>query len=305
MSIKKILVFCWNKAVDDYLKIRDSLYRLKDIVFSHLYIPPKVRTIDDTIAYIINNRCSVSRFGDGEIKIIAGKVLGFQRYSPILQQKMKTVLSNPIENHIVCLPDIFSCLSVYEDDVICHWRKHLSYYRKYWYRYTDNSRVYYNAFISRCYMMYSDKSIAEHHFNMLKKIWEGREVLLIEGEQSRLGVGNDLFDNVSSIKRMLAPNMDAFDFYDRIMKKTLTYNPSSYLVLLALGPTATVLAYDLSLKGYQAVDIGHVDVEYEWFRMGVTHKVPVPNKFVNEAGAGAGVGEEHDLKYQKEIVCRF
>ena len=77
------------------------------------------------------------------------------------------------------------------------------------------------------------------------------------------------------------------------------------MILLALGPTATILAYDLALKGYQAIDIGHVDIEYEWFRMGATHKVPVPNKFVNEAGAGVGVGDIDNKKYLSEIVCRF
>mgnify|MGYP000128627122 CR=1 FL=1 len=40
------------------------------------------------------------------------------------------------------------------------------------------------------------------------------------------------------------------------------------LFLIALGPTATVLAYDLFKSGYQAIDAGHVDVEYEWWRMG-------------------------------------
>ena len=35
-----------------------------------------------------------------------------------------------------------------------------------------------------------------------------------------------------------------------------------YLVLLSLGPCATVLAYDLSKKGYQALDIGHLPNSY-------------------------------------------
>lgn len=35
-----------------------------------------------------------------------------------------------------------------------------------------------------------------------------------------------------------------------------------YLILLALGPCATVLAYDLSNKGYQALDIGHLPNGY-------------------------------------------
>lgn len=154
-------------------------------------------------------------------------------------------------------------------------------------------------------MMYKDKSHVQFCFDSLKKIWADKDILLIEGEKSRLGVGNDLFNNTKSIRRILAPNRNAFDYYDPIIHEVQKYPPNEYLILLALGPTATVLAYDLAQKGYQAIDIGHVDIEYEWFRMGATQKVPIKNKFVNEAGGGKGIGDIHDEKYKSEIVCRF
>lgn len=28
----------------------------------------------------------------------------------------------------------------------------------------------------------------------------------------------------------------------------------------------------------RALKLGHIDVEYEWFRMGATHKVPIKGK---------------------------
>jgi hypothetical protein len=40
------------------------------------------------------------------------------------------------------------------------------------------------------------------------------------------------------------------------------------LILIALGPTATVLAYDLAKKGYQAIDIGHLPSCYEVVKNG-------------------------------------
>ena len=49
-----------------------------------------------------------------------------------------------------------------------------------------------------------------------------------------------------------------------------------------MGPTATVLAYDLSRAGYQAIDIGHLDLEYEWFLRGEGVRVEVPGKYNNE-----------------------
>lgn len=40
------------------------------------------------------------------------------------------------------------------------------------------------------------------------------------------------------------------------------------LILLSYGMTATVLAYDLAKLGYWAVDLGHLDLEYEWYLHG-------------------------------------
>mgnify|MGYP002508750043 CR=1 FL=1 len=39
-------------------------------------------------------------------------------------------------------------------------------------------------------------------FENLKRIWDKREVLIVEGSQTRLGVGNDLFANAAGIRRM-------------------------------------------------------------------------------------------------------
>ena len=50
------------------------------------------------------------------------------------------------------------------------------------------------------------------------------------------------------------------------------------LILIALGPTATVLSYDLNKLGYQAIDIGHADIEYEWYLRKAKKKIPIKNK---------------------------
>lgn len=78
----------------------------------------------------------------------------------------------------------------------------------------------------------------------------------------------------------------------------------SKLILIALGPTATVLAYDLSSYGYQTLDIGHIDVEYEWFLKKATEKQPVKNKYIGEVDNGTNVNAISDLKYESEIIAR-
>jgi glycosyltransferase family protein len=113
----------------------------------------------------------------------------------------------------------------------------------------------------------------------------GREVLFVEGEKTRLGVGNDLFSNTKSIRRIICPPKNSFRVYDKILDTVLKFD-KNILILISLGPTATVLAYDLSSYGYQAVDIGHADIQYELFLRRAKNIIQIPFKFVNEYNSG-------------------
>lgn len=95
-----------------------------------------------------------------------------------------------------------------------------------------------------------------------------------------------LFNNAISIRRILCPSVNAFEQYDRIYTSVISYckENKDTLVLCALGMTATVLAYDIVLWGGQAIDIGHVDIEYCWYKMNARTKIAVPSKSVNECG---------------------
>ena len=303
--MKKTLLRIWNWSYNLFRQLEYFCLAGVDAAFCLFWKAPVIASIDETINRICVERCSASRFGDGEIKLIAGRSLAFQKCSPDLQTKLIEVLEDHLDGLLVCLPDVFGSLSCFEDSARRHWKEHLSIYRRTWYHYLIPKVQYYNSFISRFYMMYKDKDSASLYFDHIRKIWNNRNILLVEGEKSRVGVGNDLFDGAKSINRILAPNKDAFDYYDLLLKKVLEQNPQEYLVLLALGPTATVLAYDLTRLGYQAVDIGHIDIEYEWYLTGAKTKVPVNNKFVNEAGFGKGVGSCSDEKYCREIIWHY
>ena len=64
-----------------------------------------------------------------------------------------------------------------------------------------------------------------------------------------------------------------------------------------------MLAYDLAKKGYQAVDIGHFDIEYEWYLRGVKeHKVIIEGKYINEVAGGAVVGDIDDSLYSGQVI---
>lgn len=103
----------------------------------------------------------------------------------------------------------------------------------------------------------------------------------------------------------MCPEKNAFNFYKEILNQSSSL-PSSKLIIIALGATATVLAYDLSKLGYQALDLGHLDLEYEWFRLKSKDAVQIPGKYTNEAKVKSDNFEElMDENYLKSIIAKI
>lgn len=285
--------------------IKNMEYELADRINRQLIQLPKIKTIDETIDEITERHLSISRYGDGEFDQIAGRREGYQEPDRRLSERLKEVLQKPIENHAVGLPDIYGDLSYLGDKYADYFRNVLIKHRSEHYEYIDMSRTYLNAFISRLYSEMKDKSPSTGWFTKTKRIWDKRNVVIVEGSETRFGVGNDLLDNASLIERILCPSEGAFDKYNDILNLCLSVNKDK-LFLLALGPTATVLAYDLAKAGYQAIDIGHFDIEYEWYLRNVEeNKVIIDGKYTNEVVGGNVVAAVNDEKYINEIIFKL
>ena len=303
-QVKRFILLMWEFLYNGWNILYKTCLFFVDSVYKEFNSSPFVKNLEESLQHIVSNRCSVARYGDGEMKLIMGRDISFQKCHPRLRQSLANILSSKDSNLVVCIPNIFTSLDIYTEHNRKFWTEYLSRSRRQWYKLLDKDRIYYDAFVSRCYLPYRDKSKAANYFQMWQQFWSHRDVLIVEGSKTRFGVGNDLFDNVRSVQRVLAPVTNAFDRYDEILNEIKKYGKDC-LVLIALGPTATVLAADLSLAGYQAIDIGHLDIEYEWFLKKVDHKIPVQGKYVNEAGAGKGVGDCFDEKYQMQIVKKI
>lgn len=301
--MKSFLLLIWNFLIDSKNKIKQKILVAKDRRFVKKNTPPSVMSIEETLRKITEEKISVSRFGDGEIKLAAGKNISFQKADPVLCEKLRQVLESENEGFLVCVPDVFESTRYMTETTSDYWKGHLLQYRKVWYSLLKSKKSYGNAFLSRCYMILRDKSKSGHYFELMKKLWDGKDILLIEGEKSRLGTGNDLFAGANSVKRILGPASGAFKKYDEIFSLAKEHGKDK-LILLALGPSSSVMAYELWQSGFHAVDIGHADIEYEWFLHGATVKTPVKNKYVNEAGAGRGVGELLDEEYLRQIIAK-
>ena len=233
-----------------------------EVVFKGLKIKSSISTLNK----IIYNNSSISRFGDGEFNLIFGNNIGFQKYNNTLAKRLIQILNSNEKNLLIGINIPYK-----KKDLIKFKRRSLRFYKYYLNKnkfklakIINKQKIYYSSFISRFYMDFINNNGIKNYIKILKKIWDKREVLIIEGEKSRLGIGNDLFNNMKSIKRIICPIKNSFSVYDKIIEETLKVNEKR-LILIALGPTATLLAYDLYKLGYQSIDIGHVDIEYEWY----------------------------------------
>lgn len=292
------------------VEIYESFYELQRRKIFDLHYRFSVMSPEETIRYIKENGCSIARFGDGEFGLITGaRKPSFQEEDRDLAGRLKEVCACRDPRLLVCVPHNFKSTGDCNEFARRFW--------DWWIWDNDNlkkaaeclelnpwsTRRFGDAQITRPYMDWKDKSVAGPWFRDLRSLWRGRDVLIVEGEKTRLGVGNDLFSEVQSIQRILCPSVNAFSRYPEILEAAKAYGKKR-LLLLALGPTATVLAYDLALSAYQALDVGHVDIEYEWFLRGATEKIAIPGKYTQEAH-GEILLPEDDADYLSQIVMRI
>jgi len=268
----------------------------------HLHLP-KIKTIEETLDRIINDRCSIARFGDGEFACINHSRIAFHDPSEDLAGKLKEVLLSDIPDLLIGLPDCFGSLDCYVPYTQKFWRKWMSKKRQIVYSYLDMDRVYYNAFFNRYYLNFNKTEEycrkCRAYFRKLKQIWKDRDVVLLESQQARLGMTNDIFDEVKSLSRIIfCPVKNAFNRYNEILSAFDDIS-NDKLILIALGPTATVLAYDLCRKGYQAIDIGHISEEYECF---LRKKMPLELKNMGRNTTMRHFSNPDDPEYRKQII---
>ena len=304
LNIEELIYLEMNQKLEKlYAHIENLEYELAAKIKKDSIRFPKVLSWEMAIKEIVQNKKSMSRYGDGEFDLMLGVNNSFQHVDEKLAERLKEIVTSNLEGHLVAIQDVYGDLDgrteVFTECFRNHFRGGA---RAREYAMLDMDKEYYDSFITRPYKDYLDKSDAARKFDLIKTMWQGRDITIIEGAKTRLGVGNDLFANTTSCQRILCPIVNAFGKYEEILTAALKTDKNR-LVLIALGPTATVLAYDLAKAGYQALDIGHIDIEYEWFLQGAECSIPIEGKYVNEAPGGRIVeSEPKDERYRQEII---
>lgn len=212
---------------------------------------PEVKTIDETIDVLTNEKKSIARYGDGEYFLCFGRNIGFQHKDKTLQKRLIEVLTIPNPNCVIGIPEFRKNRLTY-------------FWKQFWFenfklvtKLLNPKITYFNQSISR--------EINLEQIKSLSQLWENKHVVFVTGKGSRFNPEHEIFKNVSSYDCVYGQPKNAWQDYNRLLNEiTEKAGITETIVILAIGPTATILAYDLSnIQNVQAIDIGHITNVYD------------------------------------------
>jgi glycosyltransferase family protein len=244
-------------AVDQYY--RYSLLNEKIIVKR-----PHIYDYRDSIKLLLTTPKSFCRFGDGELEIMMGNSIPFQRYDFRLAQYLFEIIKYPISNFYVGLPyDYFHSI----DTLNKFSRKFIMLngvkYREFILQYCDMERYYLDTGFTQKYIN-SDRINLEKHFDDVKMLFWDKDIVLFVGKDVLKKIQYNIFENVRSMKFVEVAAKNAFSDFDDILQYASSF-PKKYTLCFILGPTAKPLIYELTKLKYTAWDIGHLVKDYNAF----------------------------------------
>lgn len=317
------IIYFWHEEISEYdflnpypkkyyltkLKMKKFELRAQNAKYEYgEYVGPIIKPAEELLKIIIEEKKSLCRFGDGEFEIMLGRNrAAFQRVNEDFAKKLIHVLHNTNSNVVVAVADNYGCLDKYTDTAADDIRGYLTEdVRREHMRLLEKNRVYYDAYVSRSYMMYKDKKKSKKIFELYKLLFKDRNIILVEGNYTRTGYNNNLFDSACSVRRILCPDSNCYNIYDEIYNSVIKIAKDNDLILITLGSMATILAFDLAYLGYQAIDLGQLDNEYEWSLRGSQNKEAIKGKTVSDIVEDAHLDKiDKDEAYESQIVLKI
>ena len=231
--------------------------------------PPAIRDFEETADLLAAGSASLARFGDGEFALIEGRGITFQRADANLARRLREILRRPPAGCEIAIPRV----GWFMDDRLkpadhAWWFRFMREKGLFVESLLDAERLYCDTYVSQ----FTQAAVEEGYdcaalFERLRRIWAAKDVLIVCGKGIFDGFEYDVFDNAQSVEFVYGPKRDAFSDYDALLARVKAA-ADGRLVLLVLGPTATVMAADLAAAGIRALDLGHLAKAYNAFRKG-------------------------------------
>ena len=267
-------------------------------------VKPHILSGKETLRLLVEEGKSISRFGDCEFEMIAGRQRwGYQYADPELSRRLREVIRSNEEMLLVGInPSFYESQLFKTGESAMGIRAYMTpEIRREHYELLNPDKQYADALVFR-------NIDSDEGFNELRKLWDNRDCLFVEGKNTGLGAGNDLFRNARSIERIICPAENGFARYGQIVEETRKYGKNK-LIISVLGPTASVLAYDLSKEGYQVIDLGQVDLVYEAYKRNLSSMddLTLPDKYCTSdvVGEKRVISDIKDPDYLSQIVARI
>ena len=213
-----------------------------------------------TIHYLLANRASIARYGDGELKLCLGKSAKSQISDEMMQHRLKKILkSSDNAKCVVGIPRIYS-----DGDFVRMSERKGGFWKKYsggrFSSLYNQNKMYGSAFITRPDAAPDIDKV--EYYDLVKSIWRDRDVLVMHGEGTGFLKRISILETAKTYEVMQGPIRDAFSEHYNLMTMLLNSSDPETVILLSLGPEATILAYDLAEKNRQALDLGHMGMFY-------------------------------------------
>lgn len=201
---------------------------------------PAVRDEFETLDQLRAGK-SISRFGDGEMKLITGGAQIREPANKELGRRLLQILRYPHEDLIVGIPTLDPKGAKYEN-----WKKHAQRFAGL----VNRNVQYYSAFISR---PDSAQWIATPEFARgVVDLWKGKRVTFVSEQTSKFYTL--VHRTATSPIHIPCPHTETFARSENILRDVVRSRPE--IVLLSCGPAATVMASALCEVGIQALDLG-------------------------------------------------
>lgn len=202
---------------------------------------PRVVSEEETVAKLVDQRLSISRFGDGEFKMMEGKGYRREIAKPALSAMLTWAFQANLPNCLTAIPTLDSLGPKY-----VHWARS----EKRFLTHLRPGVTYHSAFISR-----PDSAPwidTASYAKMYQRLWLGKKaVVLCEHSGSALRA---VSIGASAVTHVRCPSHGAFSHLNSLENRIL--DAGADVAILSCGATASILAVRLAQLGLQAIDFG-------------------------------------------------
>lgn len=213
-------------------------------------------TARETLEYLLKNKKSLIRLGDGETAIYTGSDIYFQKYDSKLANILKIILKEYKHNevkYLLAFPNSYLSKSVRE----LKYLNKLSIWnnaRYVFYKYFNKNKIYGEAMV-----FFWDTPLKNDEISLLWR--DCRNIILIHSNKNYFDDFKTKFHD-KHLFFIQIPKKDAFSVFNKLITKIIEMNKSSNFIddtkiLVSAGPTAKAIIYKLSNMGFICYDMGH------------------------------------------------